>query len=474
MNDQTPNPDPIAGSETSPERSPRTRPSVPRQGDFAPAFTGNPLAEGSVPAPTSSGDFKPAFMGNPLAAPEGEQTTFEAVNKRPRTRNTGGHGNPFHDPPRDPKEGEDELMQAAVQEARVASETRALPTDRPLTDQERQETIAAVSGYLERKKISFKLPARQLNIGQSTISQVLSGSYTGNRDKIIRLLNQWIEKHSRGERPGLPTHMVNTSVCERMLAVCQAAQDTGKMAIITGPAGNSKSMVCQAVERRAVQGIPVAYHIELDAGHGTRLAFVKRVAEKLKLPTSGTLGRLMDAVIEKLSGSDHMLLIDEAHFMDERARQVALGIHKRARVPIVFFATEIFDKNADDTDKFDGQFTSHLVWRYRITAEQEQHPGRRLYSTDDIINLARSQQLRISRDAADYLAGLASVPGLGSIRLCSLLMFRANLAAKRTASGTIEIEHVRSAWEKTHGSDRVRLSETRSDALRNRRRTKTG
>jgi len=250
-----------------------------------------------------------------------------------------------------------------------------------------------------------------------------------------------------------------------MIGLAQMTVQSRKIGIVTGGAGNSKTLFAKALARGAVNGVAHAVHIEVDPGHRHATSFARLMAKELGLGSlSQSLAVLMEKIVDHLSGRRWLLVIDQAHELSQTALEVILAIHKKTESPVLFLATRLFNRLADDMESLHGQFSSHAIYRYDIEEAQEMG-GEPVYTVEHIARLAASMGLRLTGDGAEFLTELACLPGYGALRFASTLLFRADLIARHKGKSEISVEHIQAALRNSSNQRHIQ----RLDAVRKRK-----
>lgn len=357
-----------------------------------------------------------------------------------------------------------EALAAAAQEARIIREAR-MPGKGPLSDQQLESIRAQARQYLDEKRVTAAQVAKQVALSASTVSSFLVGSYAGNNEKVARKIVNWIEQHARGEKTGLPEGVVTTGVIEKMIGLAQMVVKSRKVGIVTGGAGNGKTLFAKALAGGNVSAVAHAVHVEVDPGHRNARSFTRLLAKQLGLGAlSQSLDVLMEKVIDHLTGRRWLLVIDQAHELDQRALEVILAVHKKTDTPVLFLATRLFNRLADDMESLHGQFASHVVFRYDIEEAQELG-GDPVYTVDEIARLAASMGLKLEGDGAEFLTELACIPGYGGFRWAASLLFKANLLALHQRTDRVGVKQLQAAIRNSNNQRHIQ----RLEAVRKRK-----
>ena len=364
------------------------------------------------------------------------------------------------------------ITDLAVQDARRIREAWMLPRTGELNDQQIQFARGKLRAYMDQKQLETATVAKKIGCAPSTLSQWLSGSYTGDNSKLARKANSVVEQLARGEEPGLPDGFVTTTQTQIIMGLAIRAQQHRKIAIYTGPSGCSKTIVAEAIVAGACIGVTNAVHIRVTSAHRTPATLLRLIATEIdSRPASGPQSRILEGVIARLSGSDSLIIIDDAQRLDPRCDALILDLCKIARSPVLVLDTEEFDRRADDEGRWDGQFARHVIHRYHAVEEHERDGGTPLFSVDDVVKFAhQSMGLRLASDAAEWLTELACFPGSGALGRISMLLVTARLVMEREGTAKITLAHVQQAWESNRGLQHLTRHESSRRTVQTLRR----
>src|SRR5690348_7573583 len=130
-----------------------------------------------------------------------------------------------------------------AQEARILGEARMLRDEQELTPELTAAVVERFRAYLKRADKSESWAARSMGIASSTLSQVLSGSYAADPEKIVRTIDKWVEQQIIREGAPRPAGFVRTGVAEKIYGVTKWVQKVNGIALVHGRAGVGKTMV---------------------------------------------------------------------------------------------------------------------------------------------------------------------------------------------------------------------------------------
>lgn len=204
-------------------------------------------------------------------------------------------------------------------------------TDKP------DEILIRLKGLVESGEIRLREMERFTTYKSPTISQVLSGTYEGDADKVVdalaRYYRNWIARHA----------IVQTRVVEEIHSVMLLAWKRKEIALIRGPFGRGKT---KAASRFAALH-DFAVMVEL-SGVSSPTELLHRVASTLNIEAhmAGTRSDKLQAIIRALQRKPRLIVIDEADELRPKTLALLRDIHGEGteRCALVLIATERFNK----------------------------------------------------------------------------------------------------------------------------------
>lgn len=350
-----------------------------------------------------------------------------------------------------------------------------LPNTGPLTDAQRKQALENFRQYIARHGITYQEVARQVNQPRATtIRDLLQGTFTKNSDAHIRTLNMWIEQHARTRAVALQGNFVETGVAKTILAVARLVRENQTMGLVHGPTGIGKTRCAQALHETYVGSILV----EVKFGEYHARGLVGAIARELGVRTvvlnrnSVTQGTQLERVLDRLRDSGRLIMIDEAHKLQDGAIEVLRELHDQAGVPILLFATKaLSDRLERNADPDRGQLYSRVDVCQPLTEGRDINAGdgKPLYTAKDIKALYNQPPVKLSDDAVGYLVDVANHLGRGSLRSCQRILRNAARRARKR-QGLAEGEKVTvTADDLEYAEVRLRRSASQREMIEQRR-----
>ena len=191
-----------------------------------------------------------------------------------------------------------------------------------------------VRQYMEAHSASQAAVARAASIGSSTLSQFLSGTYTGDSDAVAEKLLDWMRREERrAERPSIGDQVVvETSVYRRIRSIVRLAHQERDIGVVVGEAGLGKTLALEAYEEKhPAQTLRVEVGPEYRS-RGLAVELATRVGADV---SSGSLYRLMQGVMGELGGTDTLVIIDQAEILPTRGLELCRRLHDVCDVGVV-------------------------------------------------------------------------------------------------------------------------------------------
>ena len=349
------------------------------------------------------------------------------------------------------------LAEQTAKESR-AQEARMLPSTGDLTDAQVEHVRNAVNQRCEELTITYEDIDKKIGCGSRAVRRFMTGSYEHSDSNFARRLDRWLKGTEKGEAH-MPTEYVSVGVAEKIIGVVKQVYRRRSMGAIVGPSGTSKTTVLKAIEAGL---IPNSKHIELTSTDRTISQALRRIATELGLPDKAHAQRQMINIIKELKYTDRLLLLDEVHYLDNRAMNAVRDIHKQTGCPIVLVGTQDLLTTINDFDEFHGQMKSLVSMTYNISREA-MITGDPLYTIDDIVKYATAIGIKLDSSGADFVAQLSSTLGWGGLRSAAYLMLNANLLSR---GKMVTMKHLNTALREMEGYDGFDRTKTRMHATR--------
>lgn len=243
-------------------------------------------------------------------------------------------------------------------------------------------------------------------VSSGTLSAFLKGSYKGDPQAVAQKLARWLAAREVKTSGGVASAMrrapewVKTEIGERLLKVCTYAQGAGDFAVIHGGAGLGKTT---ALKRYAALNNN-AWHIEMSAASGRMLASLNKIAQAIgSLRHIQRPAWIIERIVQRLTGTGGLLMIDEAQHLDLQSLESIRAIHDATEAGVVLSGnTEVYSRihgNGSRAAEF-AQLFSRIGQQQALTRP----------SVKDVNALAAAWGISGKAECA-FLQGVASKPG---------------------------------------------------------------
>ncbi len=333
-----------------------------------------------------------------------------------------------------------------------------LPEDRRLTAEEIEGARRLYGEYRAAAGLTHKAVAREIGISEGVLVSFHTGNYRGDREKIARKLVRWQRQHEAGQRAGLPEQMITTGVVEEMLAVITNAKATKSIALIMGPSGTSKTMVCKA----AAQLIPGTIRLEMGVVTRSPVAFLRTLARAVNVSHKLAGTEMFQRIVAQLQGTNRLIIVDEAAYLTRESINCVRDLHKQAEVPIVLVGTKDIAELVNDFTEFYGQLERLISFALNIS-EKYGSTDRPLFTVEEVVEFATTMKLRLTPDGAERLTELCCIPGWGGLGKARNVLLNARMLSKNKA---VTAKHINSAIRQMTGVAGLRRVEQRVERRR--------
>jgi len=348
-----------------------------------------------------------------------------------------------------------------------------LPNEGTLTDDMRRDAMQNFDKYCKRAGLTYAKVARAVDKPRATtIHDLVHGVYRETADKHIRVLNAFIEQHARQQAVKLDGDFVQTRIAKEILGVARLVRENQTMGLAFGPTGIGKSRCAQALYAET----PGSILISIFAGFHHPKGLTSVIAHALGvrdtyLSRQTKFLSTVERVIERLKESGRLLIIDEAHELNDDAINLLRHLHDHTGIPMLLLATKDLHERIERTaDSDHGQVYSRFDVIYPLTQGSDPSSGgRKLFSLDEIRKLYQHTPIRLAPDAQRYLQDVANELGRGSLRRCGKLLTNGARRARKRQGLAAKDNVTVTADDLAFADECLRPHEADKEAVRQRR-----
>ncbi|EJV0369623.1 AAA family ATPase [Vibrio vulnificus] len=197
------------------------------------------------------------------------------------------------------------------------------------------DALMCIKRVLESKEITAAQIAKEISVAPATLSQVLNGKYTADPVAIIEKLEKWLRlRDRRAATPNVNPGFVMTKTAEQIITditFAHAVAEDG-IVVVYGSPGVGKT---QALKRYKQDSNNV-WLLFASPARSSITAFLYSLALEIGImnPTKRK-DDLSRAITSKLSGSEGVIIIDEAQHLSFEALEELRIIQEETSIPMV-------------------------------------------------------------------------------------------------------------------------------------------
>ncbi len=319
-------------------------------------------------------------------------------------------------------------------------DARMLDPAKPVTDEQRAAVIRDLVAFRDRNRIDKK-PMSWAKLGgyigvtSSVLSEVVKGTYQGDNDRVIRLVDQFLAgEEQQGKRPQI-REFVRIRITEFIVGAINETLKRRSIGVITGEPGSGKSKHAEWF----CDGHDGAVLITADDSDNDAKFVIDKLHEALKLGTFVPSARQKKREIESYLRThlNTVIMVDEAQKLTSDALEILRSFHDksdpegRRNVPVILWGDDKFYKiivgsRGGVRTPLSPQITSRMYPVLSLDSQCFEHDGdgqavpSSVYSKEDIERIVRQQRLKLVRsDAIAWVVRLANLNERGRLRLAA-------------------------------------------------------
>lgn len=261
------------------------------------------------------------------------------------------------------------------------------------------ETRAALTEFMEQSHKSQRQISKETGLSTSVISQFLNGSYTGGNEEVAKTIIQYLtvgkERLNNVSGTRFYPELYNT---KEVLFTCFYAHRHNDLALVSGDAGAGKTT---ALRYYAETNTGVVF-VTANACTTTATAILGLICQQLGRQAPGRKAMLMNALVEQLTNSNRLIIIDEADHLSLDALQAVRNLNDLAGVGVVLSGNDKIYRQmlaGRRSYEFD-QLRTRIVVRkkvfneYTVEEMEAMFPGLNQECIGYLLKLAQVESLR--------------------------------------------------------------------------------
>jgi len=251
---------------------------------------------------------------------------------------------------------------------------------------------AELQEYKERHQLSMGDLAQELGRSSTQVSKYLSGKAEGDVERFEALVDDVLRNDMK--RIETRAKLKPCMVASKVNAFCETVRKRNDVGLLHGDAGLGKTSGGQLYA--AIN--PTAVFFTVKRFHVSSQHMINLLWDKLKPDHQKWTNTRWDFVIEKLRGSNRLLIFDNCHKLTRCGIDMIFDIHDETEVPIAL----IGNKEILERVKLSEQNYSRIGYVKELKLE---HPrGQKMSDAKELAEIVMEQY---APEAADELQGLA-------------------------------------------------------------------
>ncbi|GEM_PF-4807539 len=193
----------------------------------------------------------------------------------------------------------------------------------------------AVKRTMELGTYSQTAVSRGAGLSTATISQYLKSTpenvvYKGDIDAVQKKLKTWADREAERFMAPRPPPFAPTAISEEITTVLRLAHVERVICVVVGPPGVGKSATIDRYVRQVGDAILLTANPNWDAR-----AILSGICAGMGAPSKGSTWQIADRVMESLTGTGRLIIVDNAEFLKYPALETLRCIQDRARMGLV-------------------------------------------------------------------------------------------------------------------------------------------
>lgn len=237
------------------------------------------------------------------------------------------------------------------------------------------ETRKRLTDYISTTKRSQAAISKELGVSAATLSQFLNENYTGSNEDVACKIEQFIElERQRLHQTPPPRFTKDLRNTQLVYSDLNYLRVTNRISLIIGAAGSGKTT---ALQHYAAENNGVIY-VQADVTKGSPRAALNLLVKAMGMKVRGTSSEILDNLIDELTDTNRLIIIDEAQHLTERSFDTLRALNDRAGVGLVYAGTpdilnRMYGKHEADFDQVHSRIGYICNLNNRYTLEDIQN-----------------------------------------------------------------------------------------------------
>lgn len=185
--------------------------------------------------------------------------------------------------------------------------------------------------FMQTHNVKQEAVARGVGVSSAMISQWRQGKYMGNNEEVEAKIAAYLQRElGKLSKPELEAVFVSTPTAQKMLDMLRLTHMSCENGLLYAQAGTGKTTAI----RYYAQQYPDVILIEADVTD-TPSVVLKNIAKKIGTTTTGSLNDIKEGILEKLTQSARMIIVDEAEQLSTKSLEILRRLHDKAGIGLV-------------------------------------------------------------------------------------------------------------------------------------------
>lgn len=317
---------------------------------------------------------------------------------------------------------------------------RLVKDDQPINAELERELLEELEAYRcdnperEGRPIAYKRLAEMLGIGHTVLTELIGGTYKGNREAQFRKIDQFLsEDRARAGRFNV-MGTARITLTNQIHGVIKAGIRYRSMPVVIGEPGSGKSVHARAFATERTGVVLIAADETYNDARGVSYLLCEQIPG-LRQSMHKSHPKRAAAVLAWLrKHQSAVIVVDEAQQLTRDGLECLRNLHDKSDpagrrcVPVVFFGDERFYRliaqgRAGERSPIAPQLTRRMYPIFDIGEVGAGGGDAGPFTAADIVKIIRNQRVRVVTDGGvQWLTRMANVRGYGSIGMAIAIL----------------------------------------------------
>lgn len=309
--------------------------------------------------------------------------------------------------------------------------------DQAVIDQRNAATLTSLTTYMTGAGLAsnsrdLETLARRIGTSGTYLYRYLNNDFRGNLVKFEAALDAFFSEEQVEQQDISAALIAKDFIVESTRAFLRHVREHGFIGVGHGPAGRGKTCASRLY---ASQNSTTTIYLHVPIWRSGRHDLTRAIAKAMGITRSPKGVLIDDHLVAKLTGSQRLLIIDNAHRLTESARRWLADFWEETRLPIALIGNPEIEQQWQRND----QHGSRVGLHRDITLDLARKPATAKATARHLIHLhlpAAEGDDSVLNDAAQLLTQFGS---------CRAVVMRSNLARRILDGG--RITNPTEAWQ---------------------------